>query len=333
MNSWLMFSSGGFDADSPYNLTYRSTDIHAPDSTGNPVLQIRPANGSPIGFRSRIPELLTPGKQATQPTQSGVTPFFDPASVFESPTINQYTNVLQAGTAYFVTRAEDGEGLLDARVGSRLDLQPITIATVVDSFKDDRGDPATPNADQITLRPTILRFFVDFPPTLTFGSGTHPVPNDQFASRVLTVNLPAADSDPFDPSQPPAPGGPSASPVFRYTVWFRAHRRGSADPADSVTYLPGTLNQLAQSTPAVATVTLGDSLGDPGALGTKVPVRVIIELCDCAQCELAPGSGRCAYYSYMIGVPAIPAPATSSSTETPGPGSAAAMENRRRGQP
>ncbi len=332
MNSWLIFSSGGFDPDSPYSVTYKSTDKYAPDSTLSPVVQIRPSNGSPVGFRSRVPELLTPGKQSTSPTQSGVTPYFDPASVFWSPAVNQYTSVLQAGTAYFVTRAQDGDGLLDDRVGSRSDLQPITIATVVDSFKDERGNPAVPNPDQIALRPQILRFFVDFPPALTLASGTHPVPNDVFASRILSVNMPATDSDPFDPGQPPnGPGGPSNSFIFRYTVWFRAHRRGSADPADSVTYLPSTLNQLVQSAPATATITLGDSLGDPGPLGTKVSVRVIVELCDCATCELSPGQGRCAYYSYLISVPAIPS-ATATPASPSGPGSAAALDERRRGQ-
>jgi hypothetical protein len=324
MNSWVVMHGGGFDADSPYNVIYRVNDPNAPDSTTNPVLQIRTPNGSPVGFRTRLPVNLWPNGPITSPSQSGLFPVFDPASVFRSPTITSFSGMIQSGVVYFVLRAEDGDGQIDSRIGSRPDLQPEPIVRACDSTAYGYGPP-TP--EQLELRPMILKFFVDFAPafpTLTSGS-FHPRPGETYLTRVLNIAMPATDSDPYVPgSRPNTPGGCSNTDLFRYTMKLRSPRNGGA-PGDSVTFLSSSFNKVL--TPP-SNLTLPDSLG-----GTQV--RVMVELCDCPECELVPGQGRCAAYSYLINVPAPPppppGPTTSSSLLINGPGSAA-VEARRRGE-
>ncbi|MEO5618640.1 MAG: hypothetical protein ABIS67_12805 [Candidatus Eisenbacteria bacterium] len=299
MNSWVVFHNGGFDADSPYDVVYRSNDPRAPDSTNNPVLQIRPSNGSPIGFRSRIPMRLSPTGSATGPSQTGLYPVFDPASVSRLPAIASYWGLSQSGTAFLFARAEDGNGQLDARIGSRLDLQPLAIVYAVDST-------GSANPDQIALRPLILTFFVNRAPYFTFPASFRPLPNGTYA-RNVPITMPAIDDDPYDPAQPASVGGPTATVVFRYSVKFRSPLNGGA-PGDSATFAPVALHQQ----PFLpSSVTLPDSLG-----GTQV--RVMIELCDCSQCENVPGQGRCNYYSYLINVPAPPPLASTSAYPSPG---------------
>jgi hypothetical protein len=315
MNSWVVFHSGGFDADSPYNVVYRSNDPSAPDSTNNPVLQIRPSNGSPVGFRSRIPMFLSPTGPFTGPSQTGLYPVFDPASVSRLPAIASYWGMTQSGTAYMFARAEDGNGQLDTRIGSRGDLQPAAIVYAVDST-------GSANPDQIALRPAIITFFVNRAPYFTFPGTFSPRPGGSYG-RNISISMPSVDDDPYDPSAPSSVGGlppgtpPGGGPrVTRHTVRFRSPRNGGA-PGDSVTFEPAALFQQ----PLLPTsVTLPDSLG-----GTQV--RVMVELCDCAQCENIPGQGRCNHYSYLINVNAPPPPAAASAG--PAPGNAVLVDKKR----
>ena len=317
MNSWVIFYSGGFDADSPYDVVYRSNDPRAPDSTNNPVLQIRPANGSPVGFRSRIPAYLWPSATPTIPSQTGLYPLFDPSSTFRATYVGAYWQMSQAGTAYFFARAEDGNGQLDARIGADASTDPRTIANAVDSLGN-----ATPL--QFALRPLVMRFFVDKAPTMSFTpAAVSPKPNQTFVSRSISVNLSAgaSDVDPFDPADPPAPGSPSGSPFFRVQLKFRSPRKGGL-PGDSVTYVPLVSDRQPIAVTNNLTMPLPDSLG-----GTQV--RVMLELCDCPQCETVPGQGRCNYYSYLINVPAPPDPALGSVDVNSGPGQAILVEKKR----
>ncbi len=310
MNSWIVFHNGGFDPDSPYDVVYRSNDPLAPDSTVNPVLQIRPSNGSPIGFRSRIPVYLSPTGPLTGPSQTGLYPNFDPASVGRLPAIASYWGLSQSGTAYLFARAEDGNGVLDSRIGSRPDLLPNAIVYAVDST-------ASANPDQIALRPLILTFFVNRAPYFNLNLASFsPRPNLSYA-RTLNLSMPAIDDDPYDPATPIPVGGPTASFVFRYTMRFRSPRNGGS-PGDSATFAPVGLQQVAFPP---SSVTLPDSLG-----GTQV--RVMLELCDCSACEVVPGQGRCNFYSYLINVPAPPSPPVSEAAG-PGPGSAVLVEKKR----
>jgi hypothetical protein len=168
-------------------------------------------------------------------------------------------------------------------------------------------------------------FKVDFAPYFVFNPTTQPRPGQVYPTRILQVqNLVGNDIDPFDPASngggPPPPGGPSA-PLYRYTGIFRGPRNGGV-PGDSVTFSPASFFRV--SNPPV-TVSLPDSLG-----GTTV--RCMIELCDCANCEINSGDGRCSNYSYLVTVPAPPpAPAATSAVIDNRPG-AAAVDSRRRGE-
>jgi len=312
LNSWVVFHNGGFDSDSPYDVLYRSNDPLAPDSTSNPVLQIRPSNGSPIGFRSRIPIFLTPQGPLTGPSQTATYPNFDPASVNRSPIVASYWGLSQSGRAYMFARAEDGNGQLDARIGSRSDLSPQAIVFAVDSTGS-----ATP--EQIELREAIITFYVNRAPYFNFTSTVTPRPGQTLPSRSIAfTNYVGLDDDPLDPATPTAVGGPTTTRVLRYTIRLRSPRNGGA-PGDSVTFAPAGYQQ----TPLVSgTLALPDSLG-----GTQV--RIMTELCDCSQCENVPGQGRCVNISYLINVPAPPPPPPGSSAVGPEPGNAVLVEQKR----
>ena len=320
MNSWVLFFNGGFDPDSPYNVVWKDNDPLRPDTAGNPVVQVRPSNGSPIGFRARIPASLTGPASFTSPSQTSLYPVFDPSDIFYAPNIGTYWTFARAGTYYAFARAQDGDGLVDNRIGSSPELAPDRIVHDVDSTGS-----ATP--DQIALRHQILVFKVDFSPYFVFNAAISPRPGQVFPSRILNVAMVGNDIDPFDPAagggSPPPPGGPSA-PLYRYTAVFRGPRNGGV-PGDSVTYAPASFFRVAN--PPV-TVSLPDSLG-----GTSV--RCIIELCDCATCEINSGEGRCSIYSYLVTVPAPPppppAPTATSAVIDNGRG-AAAVDSRRRGE-
>jgi hypothetical protein len=274
----------------------------------------------------------------TNPTKSGLFPIFDPASVFRAPTIGRYDGVTQSGVAYYVIQAEDGDGKLDDRIGSSVDLQPDVIVKACDSTFT-----ATPL--QRELRSMIMVFNIDFPPTFTpTGNGVfplsftprpfNPVSNPTPYPRTLSIQMPALDPDPFVPGlKPSGPGGPSQQSLFRYTVTFKAPRN-TADTSVSngltweqnnpVIFAPLSFNQVPNYP---TTLTLPDSLG-----GNFVVVTA--ELCDCSDCELAPGRGRCVTYKYAIRVqppPTPPAAAATSSALSPGPGEAV-LDSRRRGE-
>ena len=328
MNSWVLFFNGGFDPDSPYNVVYKDNDPLS-DSGAVPmsgpiphlVLRVRPPNGSPIGFRARIPASLTGPPSLTSPSQTGLYPIFDPADVFYAPNIGTYWTFNKAGTYYAFARAQDGDGQVDNRIGSRPDLAPDKIVYAVDST-------GSPNPDQIALRHQILVFKVDFPPYFVFNATSTPRPGQILVQRTgITVSLQGQDLDPYDPGGsagggPPPPGGGSA-PLFRYTASFRSIRNGGL-PGDSVTYSPANFFRVANP-PAL--LSFPDSLG-----GTQV--RCIVELCDCANCEVNSGEGRCSNYSYFITVPAPPppgpAPTNSSSMITRDPGPAVVDARRAR---
>jgi len=323
MNSWVIFFNGGFDPDSPYNVQYQTNDPLAPDSTNNPVLQIRPSNGSPIGFRSRVPAFLWPNGPLTVPSQTGLYPVFDPSSIFRSPQIASYWGMSQAGTAYMFARAQDGDNQLDTRIQSKPELAPDKICYAVDST-------GSATAEQIALRPLIIRFFVDKAPTLNLANVSfQPKPNPAPAavySRVLNLSLlsSSSDPDPLDPSIGASVGGPTSGTVFRYQIKFRGPRNHSVTPGDSVTFAPPQLDRVGSAV-LPTTVSLPDSLGGS-------TLRVMIEICDCSECENVPGQGRCNYYSYQIRVTAPPEPALGSNAVGDGPGEAALVEKKRGGR-
>src|SRR5262249_40421755 len=76
------------------------------------------------------------------------------------------------------------------------------------------------------------------------------------------------------------------------------------------------------------------SLTLPDSLGGNF-VMVTAELCDCPECELVPGQGRCITYKYFSKVVPPPSPngalaaPSSSSLSSPGPGEAVLEVKRR----
>ena len=302
MNSWVVFHNGGFDPDSPYNLVVSTSESQLPqipdptdslrtlaDTASYVVLQARPANGSPVGFRSQAPMLLTPFGSPTHPTLSSLYPNFDPNSTFRAWDIGAYYPMNQAGQVYAWARAQDGDGAQDLHVGSSPALDPIAIVRAVDST-------GSASPEQVAARPLVFTFFVDQPPQLvTTGAAFAPKPGGAVYPRDdLPLVMVSADGDPYDEANPPTSvGGGSVVPVFRYTIRFRAPRNGGA-PGDSVTFAPGTLDRIFGGSvpPSVA---IPDSLG-----GTSL--RVMIQLCDCRTCETTPGAGRCVDVSYLINV-------------------------------
>lgn len=304
MNSWIVLFHGGFDPDSPYSIDLRTNDPELPqmpdpvdprktvaDTIDNPVLQVRPANGSPVGFRSNVPMLLTPLGSPTHTSETALYPVFDPNAVFRTTTIGSYWAMNQAGQAYAYGRAQDGDGTRDLRIGSTPPLEPSAIVRAVDSTGS-----ATP--DQIAARPLVLTFFVDQPPQLLTSSARFsPKPGATVYPRApLPLLMVASDGDPYDVSAPSTGvGGGNADTLFRYTIRFRAPRNGGA-PGDSVTFAPPALDRVLKGS-VPASIAIPDSLG-----GTSL--RVMIQLCDCAECETMPGAGRCIDVSYGINVTA-----------------------------
>ena len=130
-------------------------------------------------------------------------------------------------------------------------------------------------------------------------------------SRQVNLNLLADDVDPRDPSQLQHPvGGPTATKVFRFSVSFRGQNAAGRD----TTIAPPDLDQL----PSVAIPTYQIPVDIVGSA-----VDVIIELCDCRACRLAPGQGKCIIETISVVAPVAQASRTSVSPKSRrfGPGS------------
>ena len=322
MNSWVVLMSGGLDPDSPYSIRISPADPGLPDTSGlTPgaavVLHQSPPNGSPVGFRSLVIGKLTPFGAVSTPSQTFLYPLFDPTDVRRLPIVNGYWGMFQAGKAFAIARAEDGNGKdvggLDNSVGD-----PRVLAEKVDA---GMGTP-----QENDLRSRVLTFYVNKAPGLRFGTtyvapGFKPNPIPPYTvypSRTIDINLPAEDLDPYDQDNRPARvGGPSATTVLQ---WFVSFRGKNADGRDT-TFAPDFLNPMSTQQ------SLGIVL--PSYIASTT-VNIDIRLCDCKNCQPAsptavPGAGRCADYSFPFTVPPPPpAPAdaaSSSSVDRPRPGS------------
>ena len=324
LNSWVVFSGGGVDPDSPYNVKVSDKDPNLPDTSGLApgaavVIRPGPPNGSPIGFRSQVAVELNPSLQRSYPSLSGILPVFDPASTFRAPRMNAYWPMIQAGRAYAIMRAEDGDG----RGVGGLDLQvldPPIFANQIDAI------PPSQRTDyENDLRSRILTFYVDRLPffrtaqpgfTPAFPPFTPSRPQTAYPTRDITLNLPAGDDDPYDfeaagtsVSKPP-PGRPSATTVIRISVKFRGQ---DASGADTV-YAPAFLNPMA--TTQASNITIPSYI-------VSTTVIADIELCDCRLCELQAGEGRCTRFlvPFTVPPPAPALPVGQKPLDRPGPGS------------
>jgi len=282
MNAWVVLWNGGYDKDSRYVVRADTTDpiLHHQDGTlvTGPVIEDAGRVGSPIGFRSLIINRLTPSGLKSIPAQTSIYPVYEPASVFRAPRLGGYWRVFQAGKAYAVARGEDADGGLDNTV-----FDPVLLADDV----DQGGGTPTERA----LRRKVLVFYVDKAPALIRDAQFVPVDNQSISTIQWDFVLRGMDLDPFDPTVTgPAPGGPTASTVTRFKIQLFGKALNGRDT--SWTYLePTGLPYINRGTQvALSFIPGGRADANPFATG---PIRVSIQICDCIDCETAPGQGRC----------------------------------------
>lgn len=268
MSSWVIFHNGGFDRDSEYRVRVADgiESIPGIDFPGGPVLTKAGVNGSPIGFRSRVTNYLTPNGPISSTAQTGVYPFWDPNDVNHFPRIAAYHPMFLSGKAYAVPRSDDGDGSRDRRI----------------ALGDERAVGENPNSP---YRPLVLVFYVNFPPELKtsdFSFRPSVTQVDTFYSRNWDLRLPADDPDPYASGDPI--GGPSGSESLR----LRFRITGKDADGNTFTYLDPAANEVQQKYINVTDV----NLLVPEELATG-EVTITVELCDCSFCELNPGEGRC----------------------------------------
>jgi hypothetical protein len=235
-------------------------------------------NGSPIGFRLRV-QLQDVLGRVSLPSESLTYPVFDPMSVFHNPVINGYQGMVEAGRAYAVARAVDGDGAVDRRI----DHQPGEAVGIVDRVDAGGGSP-----EDIALRSKILTFYVNHPPRLLQQNPDfRPVAEQVFTRRTVDFRLLATDDDPFDALAQPQSrsrvyshiGGPKGRPILRRRIAILGRFAGDTS-RDTCYVAPGEYMG-----PLVA-LTIPDWIANG-------PITLLVRLCDCFACDVRPGPGAC----------------------------------------
>jgi hypothetical protein len=281
LNSWVILHNGGFDKDSEYRVRVSDLARNLPGFPGGRVLRDSAANGSPVGFRSVVNTFLTPEGPLTRSTLSGVYPLFDPNDVFNKPVIGGYHGLIQSGKAYALARAEDGDGARDGRI--------VDVRDIAERYPRCQDDPSG-------LRCKILVFYINRAPYFrTDDPSFFPTPSTVFTSPNWNLFLPAHDIDPYEPGS--RVGGPTGQVNLRYRITIRG-RDLEGDP------LVYTDRILYANQPNI-TFTVPPELA-PG------PVTLEAELCDCLDCELFAGTGRC----ITLSIPVIYQPSASPAAST-----------------
>lgn len=336
LNSWVIVPAGGFDRDSPYSVKVNAALLD--DSLKNrphPVLEASGPNGSPIGFRIRIP-IRDAGGGASQPSEGTTFPEFNPASVTDQPIINGYQGMTTAGRAHVELFAEDGNGTVDRRI----DQRPRGSIGIVERTD---GNP-NPDPEDAALRSKILTFYVNKVPTLQAGvfpnlNGTSSIGRNPTTQQYF--RFPAEDLDPLDPLAGfnKVGGKPSYGSIIRRKIAIFGKLAGSVPLRDTcyVVTLDNTDNP-------------GSAI-NPGSIPSYIAagnITVRLRLCDCSTCDVtlapttcqgfgpdpgaAPGYGTC----YEINIPCRllgPEPGLtepSEPTSTLRPGSAETSSRRQR---
>jgi hypothetical protein len=152
LGAWIVFTTGGFDRDSPYLVPVSPGAATLPPGWESqpdryPVLFEHGLVGSPVGFRQRVQVRLSNG-QLTQPSYSTTYPNFDAFSVFFSPAVSGYWRMNFPGKAYAVVPAVDGHG--------QFGITPEDLVAVA-----DRVDAGLGSAEDQVLRRRVLTFFVN----------------------------------------------------------------------------------------------------------------------------------------------------------------------------
>jgi len=129
-----------------------------------------------------------------------------------------------------------------------------------------------------------------------------PTPTQTFTDLNWHLNLPAADPDPYFDVSPPPFGSKGNILTMRRRISVRGIDRNTGQSITWVDPIPYYLNQEAINLLVQAPLA-------PGVC------TLIVELCDCDQCEARPGTGRCVTAEF----PVIYAP-PGSQMGTAGPG-------------
>ncbi len=291
MASWVIIHNGGFDQDSPYDVKVAEGvgDILGPLFPGGPVLTKAGQNGSPVGFRSIIPVVMTVRGLVARTAQSGLYPLFDPNDVLNFPRIGAYHPMFLSGKAYSLQRAEDGDGARDGRVAE----PDIIVERPLNDYER-------------SLRPLVLVFNVNYPPEL---QTTSPIfrPRvavvDTFYSRTWDLRLPGDDVDPYVSGD--RFGGPSSSKSLR----IRLTVTGRDTTGATFTFSDPPRSAVQQKYVNVSDI----NLLVPPDLATG-PATLTVELCDCSFCEVNDGEGRCitgVIQVYYVRPPSVPTASTS----------------------
>ena len=330
MNSWVVLTSGGFDPDSPYSVRVSPFDQQLPDTShiapGSAiVLHPGPPNGSPVGFKGQISNYLTQTGPEVLPSLSPLYPNFDPTSVQRFPVINGYYAASDAGKAYALVKAVDSyESTL---LGGQDDAIPVALNESARQIaeKCDNG-PCTPQEQD--LRRRVLTFYVDKIPYLVPTDPAFKPKIDgstSYLTRTIDLHLVGNDDDPYDTdigAKPNRVGGPSTNLVLRWSITFV----GKDQNGGRFEWAPPFLQNVA--TGGSGALVQGNIVLDPGLFDPAVTVH--IQLCDCRECELRAGQGRCVEFDIPITVPPGTAatPAHSSRSDVPGPGSSTVVSGR-----
>ena len=311
LNSWVIVPTGGFDKDSPYSVRVNQALLPGP-LQGKVVLTQSGPNGSPIGFRIRIP-VKDAGGGVSQPSETTTYPEFDPASVKHQPIVNGVQGMTTAGRAFTEVFAEDGNSTVDRRI----DLRPGGSRGIV-----ERVAAGTGNAQDIALRSKILTFYVNKVARLT--APIVPPVNFNSTSRVVTFRVQATDDDQLDPSRGfnRVGGTPREyGAITRRKVAILGKLAGTT--RDTCYVYPSEVND---NNPFA--VTIPDFIAAGNVIGR-------IRLCDCSTCDVgkptptcpfvgdrgaAPGYGSCFEIDVPFRIPAPPpGPASIGDANPPDP--------------
>jgi hypothetical protein len=271
LNSWVMFPTGGFDRDSPYSVKVNEA-LLPPALSGAPVLTRGPSNGSPIGFRLRIPVKASSGQQNV-PSESTTYPVFDPTSTFDRPVISGYQGMTTAGRAYAEIRAEDGNGTVDRRI----DQRPGGAVGIV-----QRVEEGGATAEDIALRSKILTFYVNRIPRLRRDATFRPRTTD-ILTRNPTFVIPADDVDQLDPKAAlNRVGGTPTSygPILERKIAILGKH-------------PATNRDTCYIVPQEFTFANGITFSIPAEIIAPGNITVRIRLCDCSDCDVLDWTGAC----------------------------------------
>jgi hypothetical protein len=283
MNSWIVLWNGGFDPDSPYDVRVDAADpaLPAPLPFG---LTDAGVVGSPVGFKSQMITRTDPFGSLVTGTLSLMYPVFEPASVFRNIRGGGYWGMNRSGKAYAIARAEDSHGSQDRQV-----TEFVSLVEQVDA------NPGGATPEQLQRREKVLTFYVNKNAVLLHKDASFEPDSNEAWGNTWNFNLRGYDVDNYDWNQPIEQrqlGGPTQFPSFRFKVWVTGVAQNGRD---TVWVVP---NGTAQYFYTVASNNVSFQVfSNPFASG---PLRVWIELCDCVDCELGQGQGRCTTWSIPV---------------------------------